>query len=47
VDIANRFAAKMHVTIKGHDHLKTTGETDTTVKGEDPATMITTIIIVK
>jgi hypothetical protein len=27
----------MHVTIKGRGHLKMTGETDTTVKGEDSA----------
>jgi hypothetical protein len=47
MDIANRFAAKMHVTIKGHGHLKMTGETDTTVKGEDPATTTTTVLIVK
>jgi hypothetical protein len=37
----------MHVTIKGCDHLKTVGETDTIVKEEDPATMTTTVLIVK
>jgi hypothetical protein len=37
----------MRVTIKEHGHQKTTGETDTTIKGEDPATMITTVLIVK
>jgi hypothetical protein len=35
------------VTIKGHGHLKTTRETNTTTKGEDPAIMTTMILIVK
>jgi hypothetical protein len=39
--------AKMRVTIKGCGHLKTTGEIDTTVKGEDPSTRTTTVLIVK
>jgi hypothetical protein len=38
---------KMHVTIKGCGHLKMIGEIDTIVKGEDPATMTTTVLIVK
>jgi hypothetical protein len=38
---------KMRVTIKERGHQKTTGETDTTVKGEDPGTMTTTVLIVK
>jgi hypothetical protein len=38
---------RMHVTIKGRGHLKTTGETDTTVKGEDLATITTKVLIVK
>jgi hypothetical protein len=37
----------MHVTIKGRDHLKTIGEIDTIVKGEDPATTTTMVLIVK
>jgi hypothetical protein len=37
----------MHVTIKGRDHLKTTGEIDTTIKGEDIATMNIMDLIVK
>jgi hypothetical protein len=32
---------KTRVIAIGHDHQKTIGETDTTVKGEDPATMTT------
>jgi hypothetical protein len=39
--------AKKLVTTKGHGHLKTTEETGTTVKGENPATMITMVLIVK
>jgi hypothetical protein len=39
--------AKMHVTIKGCDHPKMTGETGTIVKGEDPASMTTMVRIVK
>jgi hypothetical protein len=39
--------AKMLVTIKGRGHLKTTGETDIEAKEEDPATMKTTVLIVK
>jgi hypothetical protein len=38
---------RMHVTIKGRGHLKTIGETDTPVKGEDPVTTTTTVLIVK
>jgi hypothetical protein len=33
--------AKTRIIAKGHDHQKMIGETDTTVKGEDPATMTT------
>jgi hypothetical protein len=39
--------AKMLVTIKGRGHLKTTGETCTTIKGEDPAIMTIMVLIVK
>jgi hypothetical protein len=38
---------KMRVTIKERGHLKMTGETGTIVKGEDPTTMTTTVLIVK
>jgi hypothetical protein len=37
----------MPVTIKGCDHLKMIGETGTIIKGRDPATMTTTVLIVK
>jgi hypothetical protein len=37
----------MPETIKGRGHLKTIGETGTITKGEDPATMTTTVLIVK
>jgi hypothetical protein len=37
----------MLVTIKGHGHLKTTEETGTSVKGEDPAITIIMVLIVK
>jgi hypothetical protein len=37
----------MHVTIKGRGHLKMTGEIDTIVKGDDPATTTTTVLIAK
>jgi hypothetical protein len=37
----------MRVTIKEHGHQKMTGETGTIVKGEDPATMTTMVLIVK
>jgi hypothetical protein len=48
MDIANRFAdGEDACNNKGRGHLKTIGETDTTVKGEDPATMTTTVLIVK
>jgi hypothetical protein len=33
--------------IRGRDHQKTTGGTDTVAKGEDPTTMKTTALIVK
>jgi hypothetical protein len=47
MDIANRFAdGEDACNNKGRGHLKTTGETDTTVKGEDPATTTTTVLIV-
>jgi hypothetical protein len=39
--------AKMRAIASGHNHWKTTGEIDTVAKGEDPATMTTTIPIVK
>jgi hypothetical protein len=39
--------AKMRVITIGHDHQKMIGETDTTVKGEDPATMTTMAPIAK
>jgi hypothetical protein len=39
--------AKMHAITNGRDHRKTTGEIDTVAKGEDPATMTTTVPIVK
>jgi hypothetical protein len=39
--------AEMLVITKGHDHLKTTEETCIAIRGEDPATMITTAPIVK
>jgi hypothetical protein len=39
--------AKMPATIKGRGHLKTTGEIGTITKGEDLATMTTTVLIVK
>jgi hypothetical protein len=37
----------MLVTIKGHGHLKTTGEIGTTVKGEDPAIMTIMVLTIK
>jgi hypothetical protein len=39
--------AKTLVTIKRRGHLKTTEETGTTVKGEDPTTMIIVVLIIK
>jgi hypothetical protein len=39
--------AKTRATISGHDHQKTTGETNTVAKGEDPAITTTTVLIVK
>jgi hypothetical protein len=39
--------AKTHVTTRGRDHQKTTGEIDTTAKGEDPAIMKTMALIAK
>jgi hypothetical protein len=39
--------AKTRVIIKGCGHLKTTGEIDTVVKGEDPTTMTIMVLIVK
>jgi hypothetical protein len=39
--------AKTRVIIRGRDHQKTTGGTDTVAKGEDPATMTTMALIVK
>jgi hypothetical protein len=38
---------KMRVTIKENGHKKMTGEIGTIVKGEDPATMTTKVLIVK
>jgi hypothetical protein len=38
---------KAFVITRGHDHQKMIGETDTTVKGEDPATMTITAPIAK
>jgi hypothetical protein len=38
---------KMLVTIKGRGHLKTTEETGTAVKGEDPTIMTIMVLIVK
>jgi hypothetical protein len=38
---------KMRVTIKGCGHLKMTGETESAVKGEDPATTTIMVFIVK
>jgi hypothetical protein len=38
---------QMPVTIKGRGHPKMTEETDTVVKGGDPATMTITVLIVK
>jgi hypothetical protein len=38
---------KTLVTTKGHGHLKMTEETGTAVKGENLATMITMVLIVK
>jgi hypothetical protein len=37
----------MPVTIKGRGHLKMTREIGTIIKGEDPATMTITVLIVK
>jgi hypothetical protein len=37
----------MHIIIKGRGHLKTIGEIDTAVKGEDPATRTIMVLIVK
>jgi hypothetical protein len=39
--------AKMHAITNGRDHQKTIGEIDTVAKEEDPATMTTTVLIVK
>jgi hypothetical protein len=39
--------AKMCVITKGSDHQKTIEGTGTVAKGEDPATMTTTALIVK
>jgi hypothetical protein len=39
--------AKMRVITRGRDEQKTIGEIDTTVKGEDHATMTTTAPTVK
>jgi hypothetical protein len=39
--------AKMRATANEHDHQKTTGGTDTTAKGGDPAIMTTTALIAK
>jgi hypothetical protein len=39
--------AKTGATTSRHDHQKTTGEIDIVAKGEDPATMTTTVLIVK
>jgi hypothetical protein len=39
--------AKTLVTTKGCGHLKTTEEIGTVAKGENPATMITMVLIVK
>jgi hypothetical protein len=48
MDIANRFVdGKTLVTIKGRGHPKTTEETNTSVKGGDPTTMIIMVLIVK
>jgi hypothetical protein len=48
MDIANRFAdGKDAGNNKRTRHLKTIGETCTITKGEDPTTMIATVLIVK
>jgi hypothetical protein len=39
--------AKMRVITRGRNNQKTTGGIDTVTKGEDPATMTTTALIVK
>jgi hypothetical protein len=39
--------AKTRAITRGHDHQKTIGGTDEVAKGEDPTTMITTVLIVK
>jgi hypothetical protein len=39
--------AKTRAITRGRDHQKTIGGTYTVAKGEDPATMITTALIVK
>jgi hypothetical protein len=47
MDIAGSQMAKTRVIIRGRDHQKMTGGTDTVAKGEDPTTMTTTALIVK
>jgi hypothetical protein len=39
--------AKMRAITRERDHQKTTGEMGTVAKGEDPATMITMVLIVE